>query len=113
MARVISGKTTIYGIFGHPVEHTFSPGMHNAAFRKLGMDACYVPFSVHPSRLSDAVNAVLPLGLCGLNITVLHEENVSAWLDELSEDVRLIVAGNTLEVREGRLIGHNTDGRGF
>jgi hypothetical protein len=39
---MISGKTMIYGIFGHPVEHTFSPGMHNSAFKKLGMDACYV-----------------------------------------------------------------------
>ncbi|HSB34932.1 MAG TPA: shikimate dehydrogenase [Nitrospirota bacterium] len=113
MARVISGKTKIYGIFGHPVEHTFSPGMHNAAFRKLGMDACYVPFSVHPSRLRDAVKAVLPLGLCGLNITVPHKEKVIARLDELSEEARLIGAVNTVEVRDGRLVGHNTDGRGF
>src|SRR5512142_930431 len=113
MESVISGKTKIYGIFGHPVEHTFSPGMHNAAFRKLGMDACYVPFSVHPSRLRDAVKAVLPLGLCGLNITVPHKEKVIARLDELSEEARLIGAVNTVEVREGRLIGHNTDGRGF
>lgn len=110
---MISGKTKIYGIFGHPVEHTFSPGMHNAAFRKLGMDACYVPFSVHPSRLRDAVKAVLSLGLCGLNITVPHKEKVIARLDELSEEARLIGAVNTVEVREGRLVGHNTDGRGF
>jgi shikimate dehydrogenase len=113
MESMISGKTKIYGIFGHPVEHTFSPGMHNAAFRKLGLDACYVPFSVHPARLRDAVKAVLPLGLCGLNITVPHKEKVIALLDELSEEARLIGAVNTVEVREGRLIGHNTDGRGF
>jgi shikimate dehydrogenase len=110
---VISGKTKIYGIFGYPVEHTFSPGMHNAAFKKLGMDACYVPFSVHPAGLRAAVKAVLPLGLRGLNITVPHKEKVIAWLDELSEEARLIGAVNTVEVREGRLIGHNTDGRGF
>ena len=36
---MISGRTMIYGIFGYPIEHTFSPGMHNAAFTKLGMDA--------------------------------------------------------------------------
>lgn len=110
---MISGKTKIYGIFGHPVEHTFSPGMHNAAFAKLGMDACYVPFSVHPARLREAVKAVLPLGLCGLNITVPHKEKVIALLDGLSEEARLIGAVNTVEVRDGRLIGHNTDGRGF
>ena len=110
---MISGKTTIYGIFGHPVEHTFSPGMHNSAFNKLGMDACYVPFAVPPESLEDAVRAVVPLGLRGLNITVPHKERVLAFLDELSEEARLIGAVNTIEVRKRRLIGHNTDGRGF
>ncbi len=109
----ISGRTTIYGIFGHPVEHTFSPGMHNSAFKKLGMDACYVPFAVPPGNLEDAVRAVVPLGLRGLNVTVPHKERVLAFLDELSEEARLIGAVNTIEIRKGRLIGHNTDGRGF
>lgn len=110
---MISGRTKIFGIFGYPVEHTFSPGMHNAGFKKLGMDACYVPFAVHPDRLGDAVKAILPLGLRGVNITVPHKERVIAFLDELSEEARLIGAVNTVEVRENRLIGHNTDGRGF
>jgi shikimate dehydrogenase len=110
---MISGKTAIYGIFGHPVEHTFSPGMHNSAFKKLGMDACYVPFAVPPGNLEVAVRAIIPLGLRGLNVTVPHKERVLAFLDELSEEARLIGAVNTIEVRKGRLIGHNTDGRGF
>jgi len=110
---MISGTTKIFGIFGHPVEHTFSPGMHNAAFRKIGMDACYVPFAVSAEGLGDAVKAVVPMGLRGLNITVPHKEKVVPFLDELSEEARLIGAVNTIEVREGRLIGHNTDGRGF
>jgi shikimate dehydrogenase len=110
---MISGKTRIYGIFGHPVEHTFSPGMHNAAFKKIGMDACYVPFSVPPEKLRDAVRAVMPLGLCGLNITVPHKEKVLSSLDALSEEARLIGAVNTIEIRNGLLIGPNTDGRGF
>ena len=110
---MISGKTRIFGIFGYPVEHTFSPGMHNAAFKKLAMDACYVPFAVPPEKLGDAVRALIPLGLRGLNITVPHKERVLAYLDELSEEARLIGAVNTIEVRKDRLIGHNTDGRGF
>lgn len=110
---MISGRTKIYGIFGYPVAHTFSPDMHNSAFKKLGMDACYVPFPVPPEKLEDAVRAVVPLGLCGLNITVPHKERVLACLDELSEEARLIGAVNTVEIRKGRLIGHNTDGRGF
>jgi shikimate dehydrogenase len=110
---MISGKTRIFGIFGYPVEHTFSPGMHNAAFKKLGMDACYVPFAVPPEKLEQAVRAIVPLGLCGLNVTVPHKEKVLAYLDELSEEARLIGAVNTIEVGQGGLIGHNTDGRGF
>ncbi|HSA77909.1 MAG TPA: shikimate dehydrogenase [Nitrospirota bacterium] len=110
---MISGRTKIYGIFGYPVEHTFSPGMHNAAFKKLGMDACYVPFSVHPERLGEAARSILPLGLGGLNVTVPHKEKIIPYLDELSEEARLIGAVNTIEVRQGRLVGHNTDGRGF
>jgi shikimate dehydrogenase len=110
---MISGKTKIYGIFGYPVEHTFSPGMHNAAFKALGRDACYVPFAVAPARLEEAVKAVLPLGLCGLNITVPHKERIVGYLDDLSEEARLIGAVNTVQIRDGKLVGHNTDGRGF
>ncbi len=110
---MISGKTGIYGIFGYPVEHTFSPGMHNSAFGKLGIDACYVPFAVAPEKLGDAARAIRPLGLCGLNITVPHKEKIIPFLDELSEEARLIGAVNTIEIRDGALIGHNTDGRGF
>ncbi len=110
---MISGRTGIYGIFGYPVEHTFSPGMHNAAFKRLGMDACYVPFAVHPDRLAEAARAIIPLGLRGLNMTVPHKEKIIQYLDELSEEARLIGAVNTIEIRQGRLVGHNTDGRGF
>jgi shikimate dehydrogenase len=110
---MISGKTAVYGIFGHPVEHTFSPGMHNAAFAKIGIDGCYMPFSVRPENLGKAVKAIFPLGLRGLNITVPHKEKVIPFLDELTDDARLIGAVNTIEVRDGKLIGHNTDGRGF
>lgn len=110
---MISGSTAIYGIFGYPVKHTFSPGMHNAAFNKLGLDACYVPFAVSPEALGDAARAVRALGIRGLNITVPHKEKVVPFLDELSEEARLIGAVNTIEVKDGRLIGHNTDGRGF
>jgi shikimate dehydrogenase len=110
---MISGKTKLYGIFGYPVEHTFSPGMHNAAFAKLRMDACYVPFAVTPENLEEAAKALIPLGLCGLNVTVPHKEKIIPYLDALSEEARLIGAVNTIEIKEGKLMGHNTDGRGF
>lgn len=110
---MISGKTAVFGIFGHPVEHSFSPEMHNAAFRKVGLNACYVPFAVPPAGLRDAVRAIVPMGLRGVNITVPHKEKIIPFLDGLKNDARLIGAVNTIEVAGDRLIGHNTDGRGF
>lgn len=110
---MISGKTSIFGIFGHPVEHSFSPGMHNAAFAAIGLDGCYVPFAVHPDVLGNAVKAIVPLGLRGLNITIPHKEKVIPFLDDLADDARLIGAVNTIEVRDKKIIGHNTDGKGF
>ncbi len=110
---MISGTTSVFGIFGHPVEHTFSPGMHNAAFAKIKQDACYVPFSVAPADLERAVRAIVPLGIRGLNVTIPHKETIIPFLDDLTDDARMIGAVNTIEVNRGKLIGHNTDGRGF
>ena len=109
----ITGKTKIAGIFGYPVEHTLSPAMHNAAFEALGMDCCYVPFVVHPDRLSAAVEAVRALNLLGVNITVPHKEKVIPMLDRIDDEASFIGAVNTIVNSDGRLTGYNTDGRGF
>ncbi len=109
----ITGKTKIVGIFGYPIEHTFSPLMHNAAFSALGLDYCYIPFEVQPEDLKSAVESIRALNIRGVNITVPHKEAVIKYLDGLSKEARLICAVNTIENRGGKLIGHNTDGRGF
>src|SRR3990170_8588912 len=109
----ITGKTKIVGIFGYPIEHTFSPLMHNAAFSALGLDYCYIPFEVRPEDLKSALESIRALNIRGVNITVPHKEAVIKYLDGLSKEAKLIGAVNTIENRNGRLIGHNTDGRGF
>lgn len=109
----VSGKTKIVGIFGYPVEHSLSPNMHNAAFSRLGLDMCYVPFKVAPQDLPAAVNAIRALGMLGVNTTVPHKENVLVLLDEVDKEALFIGAVNTIVNKEGRLKGYNTDGRGF
>lgn len=109
----VSGKTKITGLFGYPVEHTLSPAMHNAAFKSLGLDICYVPFRVSPEELPDAVRAVRALDLIGVNITVPHKEKVIPLLDKVNEEAAFIGAVNTIVNNDGILTGHNTDGRGF
>src|SRR5512135_1776367 len=109
----ITGKTKITGLFGYPVEHTLSPAMHNAAFERLGLDYCYLPFLVHPDSLGKAVEAVRALTMAGVNVTVPHKEAVIPFLDEVNEEASFIGAVNTVVNRGGKLTGYNTDGRGF
>jgi len=101
------------GLFGYPVTHSLSPAMHNAAFAHLGMDYCYVTFSVKPDLLREAVTAIRALDLKGVNVTVPHKENVVPFLDEVSEEASFIGAVNTIRNEGGMLTGFNTDGRGF
>lgn len=109
----ISGKTKVVALIGHPVEHTLSPAMHNAAFEALGLDYRYVAFPVPPEALRDAVAGVKALSLAGVNVTVPHKEKVIPLLDEVAEEAAFIGAVNTVVNRAGRLHGYNTDGRGF
>lgn len=110
---MITGKTKITGIFGYPIEHSLSPIMHNAAFKKLGLDFVYLPFLVAKEDLSYAVRSIKILNIVGVNVTVPHKENVIQYLDELTPEAKAIGAVNTICNIGGRLIGDNTDGRGF
>jgi shikimate dehydrogenase len=109
----ISGRTRITGLFGYPVEHTLSPAIHNAAFKAIGLDCCYVPFLVHPEHLEEAVKAIRALNLIGVNVTVPYKEKVIPFLDDIHEEASFIGAVNTVVNTGGKLTGYNTDGRGF
>ncbi len=109
----ISGKTGVLGLIGYPVEHSLSPAMHNAAFEHLGLDYCYVTFSVRAELLEYAVKAIKALNLRGVNVTVPHKERVIPMLDIVDEEAAFIGAVNTILNDNGLLRGFNTDGRGF
>lgn len=109
----ITGKTKTLGIFGHPISHTLSPAMHNAVIKALGLDMVYLPFEVKPSNLKEAINGIKSLGIIGVNITIPHKESVIRFLDDISEEARLVGAVNTIVNKNGKLVGHNTDGYGY
>ncbi|MBK9370692.1 MAG: hypothetical protein IPN01_31085 [Deltaproteobacteria bacterium] len=67
---MISGRTRIYGLVGHPVRHSLSPAMHNALFGKLSLDAVYLAFDVDPRRAEGVTDAIRTLDLVGVNLTV-------------------------------------------
>jgi shikimate dehydrogenase len=109
----ISAHTRIVGIIGDPVEHSLSPAMHNAAFRRLRMDWAYVAFHVRPADLAAAVAGLRALGVGGVNVTVPHKERVIELLDSVSATARRAGAVNTILNRHGHLHGENTDVAGF
>lgn len=110
---MIDGHTELVGLIGWPVTHSLSPAMHNAAFAARGMNWVYVPLSVPPGKVEAAVRGLLALGFRGANVTVPHKQAVMPFMDELGESAQALGAVNTILVREGRLVGENTDWRGF
>jgi shikimate dehydrogenase len=112
-AYAVSGSTRLYGIMGYPVAHSLSPLMHTVAFQHYGLDCLYVPFPVAPEHLATAVPGAVALGVCGFNVTIPHKETIIPQLDEVSTAARFVGAVNTVQVVDGRTVGHNTDGEGF
>lgn len=106
-----------YGLIGHPVKHSLSPAMQNAAFGALGMDAEYLLYDVEPQKLEDFLRNARANNIAGLNVTIPHKIQAKAYLERkgsLDENARRLGAVNTIKVAEsGALCGYNTDGPGF
>jgi shikimate dehydrogenase len=109
----ISGKTKICALIGDPVEHTMSPAMHNAAFKKLGLDYLYIPLRVAPGELPQAVAGLKALNVAGFNVTIPHKVAVMPLLAGLDPLAEKIGAVNTVVNKDGKLRGYNTDAEGF
>jgi shikimate dehydrogenase len=100
------------GIIGHPIQHTASPAMHNAAFRKLRMSWVYIPFDVPPGRLRTVIQRLPAAGVAGVNVTVPHKARAARFVRKLDPAARKIGAINTI-VFSGASRGYNTDGDGL
>lgn len=105
----IRATSQVLGVIGHPVAHSFSPDMHNAAIDALGIDFCYVAFHVHPEGVGNAMRGLRGLAIRGLNVTIPHKLAVMEHLDRISEEALAVGAVNTISVEDGELIGYNTD----
>ena len=100
-------------LIGHPVAHSLSGAMQQAAFDELGIDASYELWDRAPIDLAEAINELRGDDFLGANVTIPHKERVVPMVEKLTEEAQAIGAVNTL-TREGkRLVGHNTDVAGF
>lgn len=101
-------------LLGHPVSHSLSPAMHNAAFRSLGLPHRYEALDVTADALPGAVDRIRSGDLLGANVTVPHKESVLKLVDIWDGPTAEIGAVNTLSrMADGRILGSNTDGVGF
>lgn len=110
---MITSKTQLVGLLGHPVSHSQSPLMHNTAFLEKSLPFAYAAFDVEPSGLDDAVAGIRALGLKGVNVTIPHKVAIMPLLDEIDPLAKRIGAVNTVVNDNGRLVGYNTDGMGY
>jgi shikimate dehydrogenase len=111
--RALSGHTQPFAVLGHPIGHTLSPVMHNAALESLKMDAIYLAFDVAPEALLTVLPAMKAMGFGGVNLTVPLKEVAFKGLADLDDSARRLGAVNTVEFTKQGLRGHNTDGKGF
>jgi shikimate dehydrogenase len=110
MLRVYMKKCAVIGF---PVEHSLSSVMHNAGYKKLGLDFVYEKISVEPKDLSCFMKRVKTGEFVGLSVTVPHKESVLDFADQLTPAAEAIGAANTLYFEGSKLVADNTDYIGF
>ncbi|MBD1827059.1 shikimate dehydrogenase [Microcoleus vaginatus GB1-A2] len=110
---MIKGTTKLLGVIGHPVEHSLSPAMHNAAISHLGVDFVYLPFPIKPGDLKAALAGFAAIGVRGFSITIPHKQAILPLLSEVSPIARSIGAVNTVYLTDKGWCGTNTDVEGF
>lgn len=109
----ITGKTKLTGLIGSPVSHSVSPQMHNEAFRLLGLDYVYLAFDLSKSDFRTSIEGMKAIGICGFNVTMPYKVQILEFMDELTPAARIAQSCNTVIIKDGRMIGHTTDGIGF
>lgn len=108
-----SDKTYLTGILGKPLEHTLSPAMHMAAFEKVGLNCLFIPFPLEEHDIGTFLKALPCMRFLGLSVTMPYKNIVLPFMDELDISAQQCGSVNVIKVSGDKLIGYNTDGRGF
>ena len=107
----IDARTQFCGVIGNPVSHSLSPAIHNAAFRKLGLNFVYLAWQVE--SIGDAIKGLRALGnFRGASVTIPHKVAAIPFLDHVEGTAQRIGAINTIVAEKSELTGHNTDATG-
>ena len=109
----LDGYTRLAAVVANPIKHSISPFIHNRAFEATATNGVYVAWEIEASDLAETVANIRRYQMFGINLSMPYKEQVIPYLDELSDEARLIGAVNTVVNENSNLIGYNTDGKGF
>ncbi len=102
-----------YLVIGNPIEHSLSPKLHNYWFEKNNINASYDRRKINKSEIQGIINEIKDNKLDGINVTVPFKTDVIPFLDTLSEEAQITQSVNTIYIHDKKLVGHNTDIKGF
>ncbi|WP_373502520.1 shikimate dehydrogenase [Aestuariivirga sp.] len=100
-------------VIGWPISHSRSPIIHGYWLQKHGIEGAYTREPVEPERLAAFLGSLVQNGYAGCNVTLPHKETTFGLVKPADEATRLLGAVNTVYVRDGAILGTNTDGEGF
>ncbi len=102
-----------YLVIGNPIEHSLSPKLHNYWFEKNNIDANYVKKKIDKSEIREVISEIKDNKLDGINVTIPFKSDVIPFLDKLTEESQITQSVNTIYMHDKKLVGHNTDIKGF
>jgi shikimate dehydrogenase len=111
--RVITGQCRVAGVIGDPVGHSLSPALHHFWLEREKIDGAYIPIPIRHDHFAETFPKLKDMGLRGCNVTIPYKQEVMRFLDEVDAVAEAIGAVNTIEFKDGRALGTNTDTYGF
>ncbi|MDO4668042.1 MAG: shikimate dehydrogenase [Streptococcus sp.] len=109
----IDGHTRLAAVVANPIKHSISPFIQNFAFEYTGVNGVYVAWEVTSEDLKETIESIRRFNMFGINVSMPYKREVIPYLDEIVPEAQLARAVNTIVYQNGRLIGYNTDGKGF
>lgn len=100
-------------VIGHPISHSKSPIIHNYWLNKHGIEGSYETIDIAPDDLETGIRQIIEENYNGFNVTVPHKQAIIKLCDEIDQTAQQIGAVNTVTIKDGKLIGSNTDAYGF
>lgn len=109
----IDSYTRLAAVVANPIKHSISPFIHNAAFEQTGVNGVYVAWEISKDDLKATVENIRRYNMFGINLSMPYKQAVIPFLDEVMPAAQMIGAVNTVVNQNRKLIGYNTDGKGF